>query len=414
MSLFSELEPSPHLRKALEAQAKLARQNNPCAKCALATIQPKILPVIPSDPVLVVVAAAPSANDEREGRPFSGREGEQLRAALAEAGLDVARVGFAHLTRCRPPTDDLRGPWEQAEKQCRRFLDADLVGSAPLMLLGAAPLKSFVGGKTTLGAQRGLWSQADERDVFSARDPRQLLRVQDVSARETLLGEFRDDVGRMADRLLDREPASPITAQIFETPFAAADFLQSLAQRAEPWAFDLETYDGAVFPSRVNVSTDPCHPDFRLRGVAIALSATEGAWIDCRFLEPRIAEVRALLSPAFESPAEKWAWFGHFDEEGLTYPGWVTRVSCRAGDGGLALLALSDGAHESLRLEHAVVNVLGARQYWNGMDKGKMRDVSLEVVAANAVGDACYTFALCEKLHGMLERGEYMVHKRIE
>ena len=282
-----------------------------------------------------------------------------------------------------------------------------------MLLLGAKPLRAFVDGKAKLGASRGLWAQTtDAREYFTARDPSQLWTIVDPASRESRLGEFVADVTRMSDRLLGREPDSPFTVHVFSSPVEAhrAGFLTELARRTERWTFDIETYDGAKFPSRKNVSTDPCHPDFRLRGIAVATSDTEGVFIECLGWEERIAEARAVLSPAFSSPAPKGAFSGHFDDEGLVYPGWVDAVVNRTDDGMLGLLALSDGAHDTLRLEHAVVNVLGARQYWNGMDKSKMRDAPLSFVAASAVGDACYEHQLIGVVRGRLARGEYFMH----
>ena len=64
------------------------------------------------------------------------------------------------------------------------------------------------------------------------------------------------------------------------------------------------------------------------------------------------------------------------------------------------------------RLKLAVVDVLRKPQYWDGFDKGRMRDIPIQFVARNAVGDACHTFALCEMLHGRLDRGDYMTWRK--
>lgn len=413
--LFSDLEPTPEVRRTAEARARvLQNPTGPCQGCPLVDVKPKIPPVIRTGAVLAVVSLGPSAGDEEAAVPISGRPGEMLVEALRAAGVDPTKVTLSLATRCRPVGDVYDcAAWESAARRCRAFFDADVPADVPLLLLGGTALRTFAGGRAKVGGSRGLWAKADGRTYFTVRDPAQILAVQDPAQSEALRAEFAADVARMADVLLGREPPLDLSFEVYGSPAEAAGYLATLAVRAEPWAFDIEAYDAAVFPSRRGVSTDPCHPDFRLRGVAVATSPREGAWIDCAGWEGRLVEARALFSPAFGSPAAKWAFNGHYDEEGLVYPGWVECVANRAGDGMLALLALSDGAHESLRLEHAVVNVLGARQYWNGMDKSRMRDVPLAVVAANAVGDACYTYQLVELLHGRLERGEYMNHERI-
>ena len=407
MTLVPDLEPTVEERRASVARARLARDPSaPCVGCPLAATGAKVRPTVPVSPQVTVVCSAPSEDDERSRELLTGPEGSVLRRALSAAG--VTSYSVVPLTRCRPPMGDFDSPvWVAASTRCREYLVADLVGSPPLLLLGGRPLREFAGGKVRLAAVRGLWAQADGREYFPVRDPCTLSGVLDPVARQALASEIEGDVAAMADKVLGREVYTGIQVRAFESPEAAEGFLVELARRNEPWAFDIEAYDAREFPSRKYVSTDPCHPDFRLRGVAFALSATEGAFVDCLGVEPR--RVSKYLSPAFGSRAPKWAFSGHYDEEGLVYPGYVGAVVNRAGDGMLGLLALSDGHHEELRLEYAVVRILGERQYWDGYDKSRMRDAPLARVARNAVGDACYTLRLCEVLHVRLERGEYFM-----
>ena len=409
MTLLPELEPTAAEKQVNLARAALARDPSaPCSGCPLSATGARVKPDLHPAAAVVVVAAAPTAADEGNRRLLSDPCGRVLRDAVAIAG----GASYVSLTRCRPPDGNFESPvWDAAVSHCRAYLDVDAAGVAPLLLLGARPLRHYAGGRAKIGASRGLWAQTpDGRDFFSVRDPATVADIVDSSARVAVAAEVAADVSAMVDRVLGRSAASPVAVRTFESPFAGRDYLLDLSRRTGPWAFDIETYDAGAFPARKGVSTDPCHPDFRLRGLAVATSGVEGAYFDCRGLEGRLGEVRKILSPAFRSEAPKWAFFGHFDENGLVYPGWVEAVNNRAGDGYLALLALSDGLHDSLRLEHAVVNVLGARQYWNGMDKARMRDTPLGVVAENSVGDACYAFRLFEVLRGRLERGEYMMH----
>jgi hypothetical protein len=392
--LLPELEPPEHLRRALAVRAELAFDpEHYCHPCPLNTTGSKTRPLIPLSTKLVVVTDIPGPS-------------RMLLDALGAAGIDRSKVAWTSLARCHPPGDDLLAPsWVEATHHCRNYLDADIAGTAPLLLVGAGPAQAFLGGRTRVGASRGLWAQVGDRDAFVIRNPSHLSAVKDVSTRSALLNELRSDVANMADHVLDREVTLPFSTQVFETPAAAEGYLRRLGKHPGPWAFDIESYDAKEFPSRKSVSTDPCHPDFRVRGVAFATAADVGGYVDLAGMAPEL--VHPYFDMAFCSAAEKWAFNGHFDEEGLTYPGYVTAVRNRGGDGMLAMLSLSDGRHESLRLEWAVVNILGERQYWGGLDKSKMRDIATQVVARNAVGDACHTFRLCDVLHGRLERGEY-------
>lgn len=192
----------------------------------------------------------------------------------------------------------------------------------------------------------------------------------------------------------------------------AGPFLRSLAARAEPWTFDIESYDGAQYPSRKPVSTNPHHPDFRVRGCAFALSADSGAWVD--FMQdqalldlvlrsPRDARGLGELRAAFETDAEKAAFNGGFDENGLVYTGWLRSVRNRFRDGMLGMVALGDGTHARLTLTHAVETILRKRMHWEDTDKSLMRDIPIDQVADGAVRDACATHELCDALDALAD-----------
>lgn len=198
---------------------------------------------------------------------------------------------------------------------------------------------------------------------------------------------------------------SDVRVKLYRDLCAAAPYLRALAQAPGPWTFDIETYDAGAFPSRKTVSTDPHHPDFRLHGVAIATSAHDGAYIflgdtdDCRDLD---GDGIDALRAAFDSDAEKGAYNGHFDENGLVYTGWVPRVRNRVRDGMLSTIALGDGTHESLKLPHVAKLLLKRETTWE-IDKSTMRDQPVEVVADGAVHDACLAHELCDLLDAWAE-----------
>ncbi len=387
-------------------------KNNLCRGCPFEEKQPKVLPTIPENPLLAVVGMAPGDQEEWQQKNFVGPAGVMLRTTLAMSGIPGDRVAYLNLGRCRPSNDDFESAeWQKAETRCWKHLNKDLStipSDVPLLLLGGRPLQRFKASKKLkIGAWRGLWIEAEERRCFVARHPAQILRTQDEAKKNTLIEEFVADLDCMVDRVLGREQPSDHKVTIYESPFEAAEFFAWLAKREKPWTFDIETYDAVAFPSRVGVATDPCHPDFRVRGIAIAINRKTGCWIELMGFDHRKAEVREIMSPAFASPTEKWGFTGHFDEEGLVYTDWVQTVRNRANDGMLGLISLGDGTHDSLRLEKAVVDILGERQYWSA-DKSKMRDVPLQQVANSAVRDACYTHQLIEFINEKLARGDYL------
>jgi|SRR6516162_1881344 hypothetical protein len=207
------------------------------------------------------------------------------------------------------------------------------------------------------------------------------------------------------------------TVQIFPTPWAARSFLRWLAERAALWVFDVETYDalydgGKVRKGRKGVAVDPCHPDFRVRGVAIAYTAHHAAWIELMPWEEKKAAARKLLSPAFGSPALKGGFNAGFDEEALVYPttreAWVDKIVNRGVDGMLANIALGDVTQDSNKLSACVQRVFGATLTWEDIDKTQMRDLPLRDVAHGAGGDAVWTYRLIDNLYRRAGRDEYL------
>lgn len=383
---------------------------DPCAGCPLEK-NVKVLSVLPSRRRLVVVGLGPWADEEQAGFPFAGKGGQMLRSALTSAGLErETEVGFANLGRCRPSGGFESKEWAVAEDRCWHHLQRDLSGwTGPLLLLGSRPLQRFLGDKkASVRRRRGLWIRLlDGRDVFSALHPAGILREREAKRRELLQIQFQTDLRRMADRVLGREQFPVVKFLTYRDPYQARPAIVTLIRRKDPWFFDIETYDAKGSPSRPGVATNPFHPDFRVRGVAVAISPSEGFWIDLVSWEDRKDEATALLNPAFMSDAEKGAFVSGFDSTGLIVQGWVTEVRNLARDPWLAAIALDTrgGGHS---LERLVVDVLGEPQPKAGVDRSRIVEMSLERVADYAVKDACCEFRLDQVLRDWLERGDYL------
>jgi hypothetical protein len=201
-----------------------------------------------------------------------------------------------------------------------------------------------------------------------------------------------------------------VIVDVYTDLVAATPYLLGLARLETPWVFDIETFDGAQFPSRKEVSTNPHHPDFRVRGCAFAITPEQGAWVDFGMTTPVTAPAKGLaaLRAAFASATAKGAFNGGFDENGLVYTGWIPVVRNRYYDGMLDLVALGDGTHNSLTLWHAVETLLKKPYQWDGEDKSLMRDIPMEKIADGAVRDACYTLELILLLDSWAERDIYI------
>ena len=395
---------------------------NPCDKCPLdSPDRPKIAPALVQDPILGVVGLAPGDNENQQKVVFVGPAGQLLRSEGQRAGLPIGtveyplasdiKISIANLTRCQPDNDNFDDPkWKKAVNYCGKFLELDIAGDFPLLLLGTQPLQKILGDKAArVSRMRGLWyTLPNGRQVFSTWHPSYVLReVRRVGEDSTALKQFKRDLQRVADRIFGREKLPDIKFDTFKTPGEAKPFLAALAKYDQPWVFDIESYDAQEYPSRKAVGTDPFHPDFRVRGIAFAWKPDRGAYVDLSPWDHWRKQAAEIFGPAFASPALKWAFNGTFDEEGLVYNGWVPEIKNRRGDGLMAVLSINAGGLPNFTLERCVVDILGEPQYW-GVDKTLIRELPIEKVAESAVRDCSSTLKLIKVVHERLLNCQYI------
>ena len=108
---------------------------------------------------LLLVGEAPSADDDRNGRPFSGAAGAYLDKMLASIGLDRRSALLAPLLPWRPPGD--RPPRAAELAICLPFLIRMIELSHPLLLLICGPLaaRALLGTGGSKRIQRGKWAE---------------------------------------------------------------------------------------------------------------------------------------------------------------------------------------------------------------------------------------------------------------
>jgi uracil-DNA glycosylase len=96
---------------------------------------------------VLLVGEAPGAQEDATGRPFVGRAGQALDAALEAVGLPRAQVAVINILKCRPPANRRPLPVEMAN--CRGWLDRQLSLIDPVVIVGLG-----------LTAIAGLWDGA--------------------------------------------------------------------------------------------------------------------------------------------------------------------------------------------------------------------------------------------------------------
>jgi DNA polymerase len=143
----------------------------------------------PSAP-LVLVGEGPGEEEDRTGRPFVGRAGKLLDAALADCGLTRNDVYICNTVKCRacdwssgrpvnrPPTDD-----EAAA--CRRWLLPQLRAIRPeaVLCVGAPSARNLIKRDFKITRERGRFFSSDLcRVILATLHPAYVLRQQSGSS----------------------------------------------------------------------------------------------------------------------------------------------------------------------------------------------------------------------------------------
>lgn len=106
---------------------------------------------------IMVVGPMPSAECDRDGVPFSGRQGQLLDRMLGSIGLTRDRVLLTNVVAWRPPGNRTPSPAEM--EICRPFIERqiELVAPKHLLILGNFTARFFFAEDQSIFAMRGAW-----------------------------------------------------------------------------------------------------------------------------------------------------------------------------------------------------------------------------------------------------------------
>ncbi len=122
-------------------------QNRPtpdCDLCGLCAGRTTI--VLPDGDLsskVVFVGEAPGENEDIQGRPFVGKSGKILEAAMEAAGISRSDVMITNTVKCRPPEN--RDPRPEEMAACRPFLESELEGRSLVVGLGKSAIRDLIG-----------------------------------------------------------------------------------------------------------------------------------------------------------------------------------------------------------------------------------------------------------------------------
>lgn len=108
---------------------------------------------------IMVIGSAPSAEDDREGLPFSGKSGQLFDKMLAAIGLSRSSVLLTQVIPWRPPGNRAASAAEM--DICRPFIERQIALAEPqvILLLGNFSARFFFGENDTIHGLRGRWKE---------------------------------------------------------------------------------------------------------------------------------------------------------------------------------------------------------------------------------------------------------------
>jgi DNA polymerase len=106
---------------------------------------------------IVIIGAVSTAEDDRDGVPFSGPAGDLLDRMLKAIGLSRQDVLLANIIPWRPPGS--RAPSRPEMDICRPFVERLLSLARPeaVLLLGNFPARFFLDANGSIHGLRGRW-----------------------------------------------------------------------------------------------------------------------------------------------------------------------------------------------------------------------------------------------------------------
>lgn len=122
---------------------------------------------------IMLIGDVPAEEEDRQGLPFAGANGQLLDKMLASIGLDRTKVYLTNLVFWRPPGN--RSPSEIEIAACLPFTEQHIRLKAPklILLCGALTAKTLLRSKDPFSKLRGRWadypSLAQDGDAFQAK-----------------------------------------------------------------------------------------------------------------------------------------------------------------------------------------------------------------------------------------------------
>lgn len=198
---------------------------------------------------VLVVGEAPGHDEDRLNRPFVGKSGQHLRAALRRLHIDLDRDCWTtNALRCRPPNNKIKQEGIKIEA-CRPLLLQSLEELQPdvIVLLGAKAVRSLVGylwkedvGGITRWTGWNIPCRKPNAWVCPTFHPSYLIRQNDRFLDKTFARHL-EAAFELEGKPWKNPPDYRPKIEVLMNPDEAAARLRKYAQKPAAFAFDYET-----------------------------------------------------------------------------------------------------------------------------------------------------------------------------
>ena len=189
----------------METLEALRERAHDCRNCHLwADATQTVFGEGPADARILFVGEQPGDQEDLRGRPFVGPAGQLFDRALAEAGIDRARIyvtnavkHFKHVPRGKMRLH--QRPLGGEIDRCRWWLDLELEQVQPrvIVALGATALHALAGPKAKFSQLRDqVLPFGDGRQLLVTVHPAYLLRLPDATRQQEETDRFHQSLVR--------------------------------------------------------------------------------------------------------------------------------------------------------------------------------------------------------------------------
>lgn len=186
----------------------VAAEARTCERCPLYLLGTQtVFGEGPADAPVMMVGEQPGDQEDLAGRPFVGPAGRMLDRAMAEAGLDRARVYVTNAVKHfkfeqRGKRRLHKKPNTHEIERCRWWLEQELEIVRPelVVALGVTAARALAGKALVIRTVRGrIFTLREPWRGIVTLHPSALLRIRDDADNAAAYGEFVADLGLVAE-----------------------------------------------------------------------------------------------------------------------------------------------------------------------------------------------------------------------